>query len=191
VLAVSAMLLRDADAPGDRRASRASEATPRVSTGDVEFDRSGVDTGVLVDPNGSARPAQRPPQPAPPAGATNAPTVFAPPGTTPAPVATGDPCASEAAAAQQRCLRERIAETDVQLNRTYQSLFRELRTDPAQAARLRADQREWLARRDAECRSRVGQSGTWAPAFAQCVGEISSSRARELEAELARRRGGI
>jgi uncharacterized protein YecT (DUF1311 family) len=62
--------------------------------------------------------------------------------------------------------------------------------DPPEVQRLRAAQRAWLARRDAECRRRGrGREGRlWATARARCLGEYSAERSRELSATLARLR---
>ena len=192
-----------------RMAARADTAT--VSGGDVSFDPSRVDTGVLVTPRSRAVPTIPMPLPTPPTfpsggAATDGPTVFSPraampvepapspvppvpaPETTPEATASDDPCASTADADQQRCLRQRIGENDVDLNRTYQDLVRVMRDDPAAVADLRGRQRDWLARRDTECRGGVQRGTTWAPGVADCLAERSAARTRELQAELERRR---
>ena len=192
-----------------RIAARTDTAT--VSGGDVAFDPSRVDTGVLVRPRTSVVPTMPMPLPTPPTfpsggAATDAPTVFSPrasmpidPAPSPEPpaptaeptpqtTASDDPCTSTADADQQRCLRQRIGENDVDLNRTYQQLVGVMRDDPASVAELRGRQRDWLARRDAECRGGVQRGTTWAPGVAECLAERSAARTRELQAELQRRR---
>ncbi len=83
-----------------------------------------------------------------------------------------------------------LAKSDVTLNRTYQEMIRELRSrdpgDPTSVMRLRQSQRAWLVFRDRECRQRNrGSEGElWAPVRANCLGEFSSRRAKELEAAL-------
>lgn len=196
-----------------RIAARTDTAT--VSGGDVAFDPTRVDTGVLVTPRSRALPTMPMPLPTPPTfpsggAATDGPTVFSPrasmpiepapspvpptpvpetaPQTMPQTTSSDDACASTADADQQRCLRQRIGENDVDLNRTYQDLVRVMRDDPAAVADLRGRQRDWLARRDSECRGGVQRGTTWAPGVADCLAERSAARTRELQAELERRR---
>lgn len=202
VLAVAALFMRrDDDEPRVARASRA-EPTSTVSTGEVDFDRTAIDTGVLVVPGGGRRstvaltevePGMQPNVVPGPGAAAPGPTVFSREGVVVPPTATPtvDPCGSPTDADQQACLRGRIASNDVELNRVYQDLTRQMRDDSESVSTLRAQQRQWLQQRDAACRQRVDRSGTWAPGFAQCLGELSAERARQLREELQRRQGGI
>ena len=77
------------------------------------------------------------------------------------------------------------------MNRNYRALITEMRLqekiapgakDPPPVVRLRVAQREWLANRDNDCRNRgKGTEGSlWARSRAQCLGELSSTRANEL-----------
>ena len=201
VLAAAALMMQRDDEPRVARAPRV-ETTPTVSTGDIDFDRTAIDTGVLVVPGGGRRSTVALPEVEPsvqpnvvpgPGAAAPGPTVFAREGTpAPAmPTRSADPCGSPTDSDQQACLRGRIANNDAELNRVYQDLTRQMRDEPEAVASLRAQQREWLQQRDAACRQRVDRSGTWAPGFAQCLGEMSAERARALREELQRRQGGI
>jgi uncharacterized protein YecT (DUF1311 family)/serine/threonine protein kinase len=202
VLAAVALFINRQDGPDSRIADARQGTSTTVSAGDVEFDRSTIDTGVLIVP-GSGRRAPEPlplPMPASPPPEVTGRTVFAPPSMQPLPpatpeatpipsaVVTGDPCSSADEEDQQACLRGHIARNDVQLNRTYRELTSQLREDSQAVDDLRTRQREWLSQRDADCRSRVDRSGTWAGAYAQCLAERSDERVRELRSEIDRRR---
>ena len=77
-----------------------------------------------------------------------------------------------------------LARSDAQLNRTYQRVLRTLQPDAAE--RLRIAQRAWLVFRDGECRrkTRSSEGDLWAPVRAQCLGEYSAARERQLAAQL-------
>jgi uncharacterized protein YecT (DUF1311 family) len=202
VLAVGALMINREDESGARIADARDGSSSTISAGDVEFDRSTIDTGVLIVPGGGRRAPEPLPIPTAPSPSVDASgrTVFAPPNMQPLPpatpnstpmpsaVATGDPCESADDADQQACLRGHISRSDSQLNRTYQELTTQMREDSQAVVELRDRQREWLTRRDADCRSRIERSGTWANAYAQCLAERSNERVRELQSEIERRR---
>ena len=79
---------------------------------------------------------------------------------------------------------QHLARSDASLNRTYQRVIRTL--GPGEEERLRIAQRAWLVYRDTECRrkTRSMEGELWAPVRAQCLGEYSAARERELAAKL-------
>jgi uncharacterized protein YecT (DUF1311 family) len=92
-----------------------------------------------------------------------------------------------------------VARSDAGLNRVYGELVAAMRQrastapgdpDPPEVQRLRARQRAWIARRDAECRRRGrGREGPlWGVPRARCIEDLSAERMRELSATLARLR---
>ena len=103
-------------------------------------------------------------------------------------------CASPAAADQRACLTARLEEQDRELNAVYADLIRRMRrrvgaragTDPPDVARLRVEQRAWIAQRDVECRrqGRGREGPLWAPVRAACLGEIADYRVEELRERL-------
>jgi uncharacterized protein YecT (DUF1311 family) len=109
-------------------------------------------------------------------------------------------CRSAVTADQRSCLLARIADTDAELNRTYQELIAELRrlagsgarSEPRAVRRLREKQRDWLVYRDRECRRRGGgrEGPFWADARARCFEELSRLRAADLTAALRQGRDG-
>jgi uncharacterized protein YecT (DUF1311 family) len=109
----------------------------------------------------------------------------------------GPSCASPALPDQRRCLLAYLARSDVNLDRTYQSLIARLESEaptqtpgePVTVQRLRTAQRQWLVYRDDECRRRnEGKEGPlWAPTRAQCLAEYSEQRTKELANALATR----
>lgn len=111
----------------------------------------------------------------------------------------GPSCASPARDDQQRCLMGYLARSDAQLDRTYQALINNLKSEagvsskapePASVQRLRVAQRSWLVYRDDECRKRTRprEGPLWAPIRAECLAEYSALRSRELEDALAKRK---
>jgi uncharacterized protein YecT (DUF1311 family) len=135
----------------------------------------------ILTPSGTARPPRRPTTPPPT-------TVENPP-----PPSSGDPCDSPAAADQRTCLYRSIARSDVGLNRVYQDLVSQARTSggPELEERIRQQQREWILKRDEECRERTRtEEGTlWAPVRGRCLADYSARRTGELQATLNRLRG--
>jgi uncharacterized protein YecT (DUF1311 family) len=138
--------------------------------------------------------------------ATNTASTSAAPVTTPDAKAVpsaesyiGPSCASPAAADQKRCLDGYLARSDAQLNKSYQALITQLKsesgkrsgtTEPATVQRLRTTQRNWVAYRDDECRKRTAASegALWAPVRARCLEEYSAMREREFDDALAKRK---
>ena len=129
-------------------------------------------------------------------GASNAPP---PPRTTAADQprrvvpASAPGCSSPTTDDQRRCLLALLARYDMELNSAYRELIRRMRSDagvaagapdPATVRDLRAAQRSWLVYRDRECRRRTRsrEGELWGPVRAQCLGELSDARARELRA---------
>jgi uncharacterized protein YecT (DUF1311 family) len=113
--------------------------------------------------------------------------------------AAGGPCNSPALSDQRTCLAAAIDRSDAGLNKIYGDVVAAMRQrastaqgdpDPPEVQRLRAVQRAWLVRRDAECRRRGrGREGPlWATPRASCLEEFSAERSRELSATLARLR---
>lgn len=111
----------------------------------------------------------------------------------------GPSCASPAADDQQRCLEGYLARADAQLNRSYQALVAQLRSEggartgtsePATVRRLRNTQRNWVTYRNEECRKRTADSEgpLWAPVRARCLEEYSALRQREFDDALAKRK---
>ncbi len=109
-------------------------------------------------------------------------------------------CASEALSEQRRCLMAHIARSDAGLGRAYQAVIEEMKRQSPPAAdgrepqvvrELRAQEREWLDYRDAQCRRRTRDSEgpLWAPVRAACLGEFSAHREGQLLAALAKMRG--
>jgi uncharacterized protein YecT (DUF1311 family) len=133
-----------------------------------------------------------------PGGGTAAAPAGAPAPTAARSAGTG-PCSSPALADQRACLVAAVERTDAGLNQVYGDVIAAMRQrastapgdpDPPEVQRLRAAQRSWLARRDAECRRRGrGREGPlWATSRAQCFAEFSTSRNRDLSATLERLR---
>jgi uncharacterized protein YecT (DUF1311 family) len=100
---------------------------------------------------------------------------------------------------QRACLAAAIERSDAGLNQIYGDVIAAMRQrastapgdpDPPEVQRLRAVQRNWLLRRDAECRRRGrGREGPlWAVPRAQCLEEFSTDRSQQLSATLARLR---
>jgi uncharacterized protein YecT (DUF1311 family) len=106
--------------------------------------------------------------------------------------ATGEVCASPAAADQHTCLMNAIDRNDVPLNRVYRQLIGALRRqanvgegdpDPDVVTDLREAQRKWVDERDAACRD-AGDGPLYARARAECFAEQSAKRTRELQRRL-------
>ena len=111
----------------------------------------------------------------------------------------GPSCASPALDDQRRCLLGYLARSDAELDRNYQALIGQLKSEvgtrkgapePPAVQRLRTAQRSWLVYRDEECRkrTRADEGPLWAPVRAPCLAEYSALRARELEDALAKRK---
>ena len=111
----------------------------------------------------------------------------------------GPSCASPGLDDQRRCLLGYLARSDAQLDRSYQALIGQLKSEtrtpkaaaePVAVQRLRTAQRSWLVYRDEECRkrTRAEEGPLWAPVRAKCLAEYSALRSRELEDALAKRK---
>jgi uncharacterized protein YecT (DUF1311 family) len=111
----------------------------------------------------------------------------------------GPSCASPALDDQRRCLLGYLAKSDAELDRNYQALIAQLKSEartkrgapePPAVQRLRTAQRSWLIYRDEECRkrTRADEGPLWAPVRAKCLAEYSTLRARELDDALAKRK---
>ena len=111
----------------------------------------------------------------------------------------GPSCASPALDDQRRCLLGYLAKSDLELDRNYQALITQLKSEartqkgaaePPAVQRLRTAQRSWLVFRDEECRkrTRADEGPLWAPVRAKCLAEYSALRARELDDALAKRK---
>lgn len=186
LLVGGAIYLNRRDDARARTAHRTGPDTGRVATGDVAFDRTRVDTGALTVPAQPTDVMPSTPSRPPAAGATSAVTAPVRPQPAPAPFTPPATCASEANDDQRNCLDAYIERDDKPLTASYEALTRALGDDSAQAARLEAEQRAWLAMRDAECRNDVPRYGIWAPDFARCLRAHSEARTRALDEELQR-----
>jgi uncharacterized protein YecT (DUF1311 family) len=111
----------------------------------------------------------------------------------------GPSCASPALDDQRRCLLGYLARSDAYLDRSYQALIGQLKSEagsrkgapePPTVQRLRNAQRAWLVYRDDECRKRTrdDEGQLWAPVRAKCLAEYSALRAGEFEDALTKRR---
>ena len=105
-----------------------------------------------------------------------------------------DPCLSSESSSQRRCLLESIDKNDRELNRVYARLIAAYRRqvgaaaadpDPETVNSLRAEQREWVDKRDVECRD-VGDGPLFARSRAACFAQKSTDRARELQQRVDR-----
>jgi uncharacterized protein YecT (DUF1311 family) len=165
------------------RAATPATTTPRAGT---------TNRSAPTTPNRSTAAAATPPRASEPAAP--APTVAAAAATAERPSGA---CGSPALADQRACLASHIDRNDAALNETYGDVIVAMRRrassapgdpDPPEVQRLRAAQRSWLLRRDAECRRRGrGREGPlWATPRAQCLAEFSAERGRDLAAMLGR-----
>lgn len=154
-----------------------------------------IDVTGGVKPKRSTDTTQRPPaNPGlrPPTRANDAPEPTNVPVRGPgSPI--GDPCDSPAPEDQRTCLNRSIARADVDLNSVYQQLISQARISGGEALeeRFRQSEREWIDRRDSECRRRTrSQEGTlWARIRAACLAEYSARRTAELQESLNGLRG--
>ncbi|HUQ98672.1 MAG TPA: lysozyme inhibitor LprI family protein [Gemmatimonadaceae bacterium] len=112
---------------------------------------------------------------------------------TPAPSPAGDPCDSPAMSDQRSCLNRYIAGNDADLNRVYQDLVHQARASggPDLEERFRQTQRNWVERRDVECRQQnsIADGRLWARGMARCLGNHSDRRVLELQRSLNQLRG--
>lgn len=106
---------------------------------------------------------------------------------------SGDPCDSPSMSDQRSCLNRSIASNDAELNRVYQDLIRQARLSGGAELeeRTRQSQRNWIDRRDVECRQQnsVTEGRLWARGMARCLGDYSDRRVPELQRNLNQLRG--
>ena len=106
---------------------------------------------------------------------------------------TGDPCDSPATIDQRYCLNRSIVTHDADLNRTYQDLLEQARKSGGSDLedRFRQSQRDWVNRRDVDCRAQapVESGKLWARSLGQCLADYSARRAAELRQNLSNLRG--
>jgi serine/threonine protein kinase/uncharacterized protein YecT (DUF1311 family) len=106
-------------------------------------------------------------------------------------------CALSTMADQRACLMAYVAVNDASLQRVYDSLIVEMRQsanvrrgdrDPPDVARLREEQRQWIAVRDRECTRdpAPGYTPLWAEPISKCFARMSAARRAELAQELGR-----
>lgn len=104
-----------------------------------------------------------------------------------------DPCDSPTSIDQRTCLNRSIATNDAELNRVYQDLVRQSRAAGGAdlEERYRQSQRDWITRRDVECRQQnaVGEGRLWARGMARCLADYSNRRVPELQRSLNQLRG--
>ena len=104
-----------------------------------------------------------------------------------------DPCQSTSATDQRYCLNRSIVTNDADLNRTYQDLLEQARRSGGSDLedRFRQSQREWVNRRDSECRAQapVESGKLWAVPLGRCLADYSARRTAELRQNLSSLRG--
>jgi uncharacterized protein YecT (DUF1311 family) len=102
----------------------------------------------------------------------------------------GNPCDSPNPTDQRTCLNRSIVANDADLNSTYRELISQSRQSGGSELeeRFRQAQREWVNRRDVECRDR-GAGALWARERAACLAEFSRTRTAELQRNLNSLRG--
>lgn len=183
--------VRDSSLARDLEIAQAGRSAARASDG-LDSGRVTASPGMLdssVDSDGSPTVDERPTR-----NASNASAL--PPS---AEGYIGPSCASPALDDQRRCLLGYLARSDAQLDRNYQALIGQLKSEtrtakgapePPAVERLRTAQRSWLVYRDEECRkrTRAEEGPLWAPVRARCLAEYSTLRTRELEDALAKRK---
>ena len=186
--------------------------TDEISEGEIETAEAPIDTTEIPDtiemePEDTAADPGAAPSSAAPSSA--APTSAAPTSAAPSPTTSSSAATPSAARPrrgptapshadslarcdaagrenQRACLLALIAENDVGLQRAYRELTAALARRPGELRALRAQQREWILRRDRVCRERtLGSEGRfWGTVRATCFGELSERRTEELERRL-------
>jgi uncharacterized protein YecT (DUF1311 family) len=106
---------------------------------------------------------------------------------------SGDPCESPSMSDQRSCLNRSIAANDADLNRVYQDLISQARTSGGAELeeRFRQRQRDWVNRRDVDCRQQatISDGHLWARDMAACLADYSRRRTSELQSSLNQLRG--
>ena len=118
-----------------------------------------------------------------PASGTGTPRVAAA-----TPRATGSACDSPSMSSQRTCLSAMIEVSDRELTSVYQALLRAVRERSGADAEehVRVQQRAWLVKRDAACRTPAARDGElWARERAACLARESDARALQLARALA------
>lgn len=107
--------------------------------------------------------------------------------------ASSDPCDSPATIDQRYCLNRSIVTHDADLNSTYQDLLAQAQKSGGSdlADRFRQSQREWVNKRDADCRAQapIENGKLWARPLGQCLADYSARRTAELRQNLSSLRG--
>ena len=106
---------------------------------------------------------------------------------------SGDPCDSPTMTDQRSCLNRSIASNDADLNRVYRDLIAQSRQSGGAELeeRFRQSQREWVDRRDTECRQQTSaaEGRLWARSMSRCLANFSDQRVSELQRSLNQLRG--
>ena len=197
-VAQDTMLLHDLAEANRNTASTETDTTMAI------VQRGGAGPGALTSgtvnagssqattpPASSPRPVTRIPAPTRANDASGPITV--PARTSNNGASSGDPCDSPSMSDQRSCLNRAIANNDAELNRVYQDLVRQARSSggPDLEERTRQAQRNWIDRRDVECRQQnnVSEGRLWARGMARCLGEYSDRRVPELQRNLNQLKG--
>jgi uncharacterized protein YecT (DUF1311 family) len=92
--------------------------------------------------------------------------------------------------AARQCSGQRLRDADKKLNQTYATLLK--RFSAPQQAMLRASERAWVAYRDTQCRMVASgvEGGSAQPMVtADCLGDLTSARLKELNYQLTCQEG--
>jgi uncharacterized protein YecT (DUF1311 family) len=197
-VAQDTMLLHDLAEANRNTATTESDTTMAI------VQRNGAGPGALtsgtvnagsVQPTPAPRPISRIPAPTRASDASAPITVPTRTSTngSPPPASSGDPCDSPAMSDQRMCLNRAIAGNDAELNRVYQDLVHQARASGGAdlEERFRQSQRNWVDRRDVECRQQnsISEGRLWARGMARCLGDYSDRRVPELQRSLNQLRG--
>ena len=94
--------------------------------------------------------------------------------------------------AARQCSGQRLREADRTLNQTYTALLK--RFSAPQQTMLRASERAWVAYRDAQCKmvaSGVDGGSAQPMVTADCLGDLTSARVKELNYQLTCQEGDM
>jgi uncharacterized protein YecT (DUF1311 family) len=109
-----------------------------------------------------------------------------------APALALDCSGQETEGAARACSGQRLRDADTKLNQTYNALLK--RFDATQQAMLRASEKAWLAYRDAQCKlaaSGVDGGSAQPMVTANCLGDLTSARLKELNYQLTCQEGDM
>ncbi|HVW75258.1 MAG TPA: lysozyme inhibitor LprI family protein [Rhizomicrobium sp.] len=102
-------------------------------------------------------------------------------------------CSRQETEGQARaCSGQRLKDADSKLNAAYANLMK--RFDARQQAMLRASEKAWLGYRDAQCRlvaSGVEGGSAQPMVMADCLGELTQARLKELTFQLTCQEGDM